>query len=123
MQPVPPSEQQALVSRLTNAYAGEYSPETRRKYFISDPQWAAAYEGQALFHAPRHDTDVIPAELRGKASGQDEIVTRIQTALAENGIACSMVTTERAHLARLWRGAHGGETLALRYQRRVQVEA
>jgi len=65
------------------ACGGSYSPQTRRKYFISGPQWAAAYQGQALFHAPTrepigfervieeygkigighwttHDTDVIP---------------------------------------------------------------
>ena len=75
---------------------GSYSPETRRKYFISGPQWAAAYQGQALFHAPTrpaigfeevirkyaeigigywatHDTDVIPTEAIGK-DAQWEIV-------------------------------------------------
>ncbi|MEO6067839.1 MAG: hypothetical protein ABIQ41_07660, partial [Gemmatimonadales bacterium] len=67
------------------ACGGAYSPQTRRRYFISGPQWAAAYQGQALFHAPTresigfeevirrygeigiaywttHDTDVIPTE-------------------------------------------------------------
>jgi xylose isomerase len=34
------------------ACGGAYSPEVRRKYFISGPQWAAAYPGHALFHAP-----------------------------------------------------------------------
>jgi xylose isomerase len=48
MQAVPPNEQQALVQRLMNMCGGAYSPETRRKYFISGPQWAAAYQGQAL---------------------------------------------------------------------------
>jgi len=52
MKPVPPNQQQALVGRLMQACGGAYSPETRRKYFISGPQWAAAYQGQALFHAP-----------------------------------------------------------------------
>src|SRR6266536_5930180 len=82
-------DQQALVSRLMTACGGAYSPETRRKYFISGPQWAAAYQGQALFHAPTrqpigfedvireyskigighwatHDSDVIPTEAIGK---------------------------------------------------------
>src|SRR5450432_2481617 len=52
MNPVPPDQQQSLVARLTDACGGSYSPETRRKYYISGPQWAAAYEGHALFHAP-----------------------------------------------------------------------
>src|SRR5579862_1576329 len=83
MKPVPAGRQQALVARLMQACGGSYSPETRRKYYISGPQWAAAYQGQALFHAPTrdaigfedvireydkigighwatHDTDVIP---------------------------------------------------------------
>jgi xylose isomerase len=116
MTPVPPHQQQALVDRLIQACGGAYSPETRRKYFISGPQWAAAYEGQALFHAPTrrpvnfeeviraygrmgvghwttHDTDVIPTEALGTAR-QAEIIAHIQTALRENGVECSMVTTE-----------------------------
>ena len=52
MQPVPENQQQALVTRLMNACGGSYSPEERRKYYLSGPQWAAAYEGHALFHAP-----------------------------------------------------------------------
>ena len=52
MNPVPANQQQALVERLMTACGGAYSPETRRKFFITGPQWAAAYEGQALFHAP-----------------------------------------------------------------------
>ena len=98
------------------ACGGSYSPETRRKYFISGPQWAAAYEGQALFHAPTrppigfdaiirkfgeigigywttHDTDVIPTAALATGK-QDEIVTAIKKALADNGLKCSMVTTE-----------------------------
>ena len=47
-----PSQQQSLVERLMSACGGGYTPEVRRKYFITGPQWAAAYEGHALFHAP-----------------------------------------------------------------------
>jgi xylose isomerase len=95
---------------------GGYSPETRRKYFISGPQWAAAYQGQALFYAPTrqpvtfedvirefgkigigywttHDSDVIPTEHLGSGR-QEEIVAQIQKTLNENGVKCSMVTTE-----------------------------
>ena len=116
MKPVPANQQQALVDRLLQACGGAYAPETRRKYFISGPQWAAAYQGQALFHAPTrapigfeevireygkigighwstHDTDVIPTEQLGK-DGQQQIVARIQKSLAEHGMKCSMVTTE-----------------------------
>ena len=100
MTPIPENQQQALVSRLMNACGGAYSPETRRKYFISGPQWAAAYPGHALFHAPTrpeigfedvirkygeigigywstHDTDVIPTEALGK-DAQWEIVSAYQ---------------------------------------------
>src|SRR5271156_537605 len=110
------SEQPALVDRLMQACGGAYSPETRRKYYITGPQWAAAYEGQALFHAPTrqpvsfeevirqyarigighwctHDTDVIPTAGLGKDQ-QAEIVARIQSALEQNALQCSMVTTE-----------------------------
>lgn len=116
MKPVPANQQQALVERLMQACGGAYPPATRRKYFISGPQWAAAYQGQALFHAPTrapigfeevireygkigigywttHDTDVIPTEQLGK-DGQQQIVARIQKSLAEHGLKCSMVTTE-----------------------------
>ena len=116
MKPVPPDQQQALVARLMAACGGAYPPATRRKYYISGPQWAAAYQGQALFHAPTrapigfedvirqcanigighwatHDTDVIPTEALGK-DAQSEILQRIQKALSDNGVACSMVTTE-----------------------------
>jgi xylose isomerase len=80
---IPPNQQAALVDRLMSACGGAYSPAQRRKYFLTGPQWAAAYEGHALFHAPTrkaitfeevmrefakigigywttHDTDVIP---------------------------------------------------------------
>ena len=93
-----------------SACGGSYSPEVRRKYFITGPQWAGAYEGHALFHAPTrkpvgfeevirqygdigighwctHDTDVIPAAAIGTAE-QDKIVTRIQKALKNNDVAC-----------------------------------
>ncbi len=116
MNPVPQNQQQALVERLMQACGGAYSPETRRKYYITGPQWAAAYEGQALFHAPTrqpvpfdkaireyakigigywctHDTDVIPADALGKDE-QHRIVERIKTNLQDCGVACSMVTTE-----------------------------
>lgn len=95
---------------------GHYDPETRRRYFISGPQWAAAYQGQALFYAPTrepvtfehvirefgkigighwttHDSDVIPTPDLGTPR-QAEVVDRIRQALAENGVQCSMVTTE-----------------------------
>ena len=48
-------EQRALVDRLMSACGGSYSPEIRRRFFISGPQWAAAYRGQALFHAPTRE--------------------------------------------------------------------
>src|SRR5579863_103608 len=108
MKPIAPSQQQSLVDRLMNACGGAYSPQTRRKYFISGPQWAAAYQGQALFHAPTreaigfervieeysrigighwatHDTDVIPTEALGK-DAQSAIVARIQNSLKQNGL-------------------------------------
>src|SRR4029077_16404111 len=114
--PIPESQQQALVARLMQSCGGSYTPETRRKYFISGPQWAAAYQGQALFHAPTrpaigfedvirkyseigiaywttHHTDVIPTEALG-TDRKAEIVARIQRALGDNGLKCSMVTTE-----------------------------
>lgn len=114
--PISPANQQSLVDRLLRACGGGYPPQTRRKYFITGPQWAAAYEGQALFHAPTrkpvgfeevirryaeigigywctHDTDVIPTESLGKEE-QAKIVERIKNALKENGLRCSMVTTE-----------------------------
>ena len=119
MQPIPANQQQALVERLTNACGGAYSPETRRKYYISGPQWAAAYEGHALFHAPTrqpvnfekvieeyakigigywttHDTDVLPYSALGNEE-QDKIVARIKACLKQNGLKCSMVTTETFH--------------------------
>jgi xylose isomerase len=116
MQPIPPNQQQSLVERLTKMCGGGYSPETRRKYFITGPQWAAAYRGQALFYAPTrdpigyeeiirefgkigiaywctHDSDVIPTEQLG-SDRQPEIIARIRKTLEEHGVKCSMVTTE-----------------------------
>jgi xylose isomerase len=110
------NEQRALVDRLMSACGGSYSPETRRKYFISGPQWAAAYQGQALFHAPTrapvqadevirryaeigigywttHDSDVIPTEDL-MTERQAEILADIKKALRKNGVECSMVTCE-----------------------------
>src|SRR5262245_55119244 len=116
MQPVAPNQQRSLVERLSKMCGGGYSPETRRKYFISGPQWAAAYQGQALFYAPTrhpitfeevirelgkigiahwctHDSDVIPTEALG-SDRQSDIVAKIRRTLEENGVKCSMVTTE-----------------------------
>ncbi len=109
-------EQHALIERLLQACGGSYSPETRRKYYISGPQWAAAYQGQALFHAPTrepvspaevmqnfaeigigywttHDTDVIPTQDL-MTDRQAEIVAGLKQSLAQNGLRCSMVTCE-----------------------------
>lgn len=116
MKPIPATEQRSLVERLMKACGGAYSPETRRKFFITGPQWAAAYEGHAVFHAPTrqpvgfeevirhyseigigywctHDSDVIPSAAIGTAK-QDDTVHRIGQALRHYGLKCSMVTTE-----------------------------
>jgi xylose isomerase len=136
-------DQQGLVSRLASACGGAYSPETRRKYFISGPQWAAAYPGHALFHAPTrqavpfedvirkfaaigighwttHDTDVIPTEDIG-SQRQAEIVARIKHSLAENGLQCSMVTTETFHHA-VWAGSPAAEQPQIREYAKFRVE-
>ncbi|MGH9657170.1 MAG: TIM barrel protein [Bryobacteraceae bacterium] len=135
MKPVPPSQQQALVDRLMSACGGAYSPATRRKYFLSGPQWAAAYRGDALFHAPTrepvgfervteefarigighwttHDSDVIPTEHMG-SDEQWAIVERIRRSLAQNGVACSMVTTETFHHA-VWAASPAAEAPEVR---------
>jgi xylose isomerase len=116
---IPQEKQIALVDRLTSACGGSYSPEVRRRYFITGPQWAPAYEGQAVFHAPvrnpitfekvieeygkvgigywcTHDTDVIKTDDLFTAR-QEEIVGRIKDSLKKNGLKCSMVTTETFH--------------------------
>jgi len=135
MKPVPPNQQAALVDRLMSACGGAYTPEQRRRYFITGPQWAAAYEGHALFHAPTrhavgfeqvireyakigigwwctHDTDVIPTADIGK-DGQHKIVERIDACLKENGLKCSMVTTETFHHA-VWAASPAAESPAVR---------
>jgi len=119
MSSIPQDKQIALVDRLTQACGGSYSPEVRRRYFITGPQWAASYQGQAVFHAPvrppisfervieeyskiglgywcTHDTDVIQTEDLFTAK-QDETVERIKATLAKFGMKCSMVTTETFH--------------------------
>ena len=116
MKPIPPNQQRSLVERLTKMCGSGYSPEVRRKYFISGPQWAAAYQGQALFYAPTrepvtfedvirefgkigigywstHDSDVIPTSALG-TSQQADIVANIRRTLEAHGVKCSMVTTE-----------------------------
>ncbi len=119
MTPIPADQQQSLVEKLYRACGGTYTPEQRRKFFITGPQWAAAYEGNALFHASTrrpiqleeviehygkigighwctHDSDVIPTAAIGKDE-QWQIVERIKKALHNNGVKCSMVTTETFH--------------------------
>jgi len=135
MKPVPATKQQALVDRLTKACGGAYSPATRRKYYISGPQWAAAYQGQALFHAPTreaigfedvireyakigiahwttHDTDVIPTAALGKDE-QWNIVGQIQKSLSKHGLECSMVTTETFFHA-VWAASPAAESPQVR---------
>jgi xylose isomerase len=139
---IPENQQQTLVARLMQACGGAYSPETRRKFYISGPQWAAAYQGQALFHAPTreavgfeevirryaeigigywttHDTDVIPTEALGR-DGQAEIVARIGKALADNGLRCSMVTTETFYHA-VWAGSPAAESPEVREYAKFRV--
>jgi xylose isomerase len=135
MKPVPSGKQQALVSRLMKACGGAYNSKTRRKYYISGPQWAAAYQGQALFHAPTrtaigfedvireyakigigfwttHDTDVIPTEALGKDK-QWSIVDRISKNLKKHGLKCSMVTTETFFHA-VWAASPAAESPQVR---------
>lgn len=142
MNPIPEDRQQGLVARLMKACGGSYSPETRRKYFISGPQWAAAYQGQALFHAPTrpaigfeqiirkfaelgigywttHDTDVIPTEALGTGR-QAEIVAAIGKSLAENGVQCSMVTTETFYHA-VWAASPAAEAPGVREYAKFRV--
>jgi xylose isomerase len=143
MKSIAPSQQQSLVDRLMNACGGAYSPQIRRKYYISGPQWAAAYQGQALFHAPTreaigfervieeyarigighwatHDTDVIPTEALGKDE-QSAIVARIQSSLKQNGLACSMVTTETFYHA-VWAASPAAEAPEVRDYAAFRVE-
>lgn len=129
------NQQQALVDRLMTSCGGSYSPEVRRRYYISGPQWAAAYQGNALFHAPTrdeigfeqvireyakigigywttHDTDVIPSA-DVLSDRQWDIVDRIQKSLNENGLKCSMVTTETFHHA-VWAASPAAEAPEVR---------
>jgi len=117
------------------ACGGGYNAKTRRKYYISGPQWAAAYQGQALFHAPTrepigfeevirqyarmgighwttHDTDVIPTADLGK-DGQWAIVDRIKKSLKKEGLECSMVTTETFFHA-VWAASPAAESPQVR---------
>jgi len=143
MNPVPLDQQRALVERLMRACGGAYSPQTRRKYFISGPQWAAAYQGQALFHAPTreplgfeevirkyaeigighwatHDSDVIPTgDLC--TDRQWATVDRIGRALRENGLKCSMVTTETFYHA-VWAASPAAESPPVREYAAARVK-
>ena len=133
--PIPRDKQRPLIDRLMKLSGGAYTPKQRRKYFISGPQWAAAYEGHALFHAPTrepvsfeevirrlgelgipcwttHDSDVIPTE-KLLSEAQWEIVERIQKALDENGVRCSMVTCETFHHA-VWAASAAAEAPEVR---------
>ncbi len=143
MNPIPQDKQVALVDRLTQACGGSYSPEVRRRYFITGPQWAPAYEGQALFHAPTrspitfetvieeygkigvgywctHDTDVIPTNDLFTPR-QDEIVGRIKQSLSKNGLKCSMVTTETFYHA-VWAASPAAESGDVRAYARRRLE-
>ena len=111
-----PADQRAITDRLMELSGGSYTPEQRRKYYISGPQWAGAYEGQALFHAQTrepvgfedvirhlgelgircwstHDSDVIDTDDL-LTDRQWETVARINAALERHGVQCSMVTCE-----------------------------
>jgi len=127
--------QRALIDRLTAACGGSYPPGVRRRYFISGPQWAAAYQGQALFHAPNrepvsyqevirhyarigipcwatHDTDVIPTDTL-LTDAQWAIVDDIKQNLEAHGLRCSMVTTETFHHA-VWAASAAAEAPEVR---------
>ncbi|HZS53080.1 MAG TPA: TIM barrel protein [Bryobacteraceae bacterium] len=135
MNPISPDKQIALVDRLTQACGGGYSPDIRRRYFITGPQWAPSYEGQAVFHAPirsrltfeqvieeyskvgvnywcTHDTDVIPTNDLFTPR-QDEIVSKIKDALKKHGMKCSMVTTETFHHP-VWAAGPAAESPSVR---------
>jgi len=143
MKPVPANRQQALVDRLMKACGGSYSPKVRRQYYITGPQWAGAYEGQALFHAPTrkpvgfedvireyarigigywatHDTDVIPTAALGKEE-QASIVGRIKKNLKKHGLECSMVTTETFFHA-VWAASPAAESPQVREYAAFRVQ-
>jgi xylose isomerase len=135
MNGIPQENQIALVDRLTQACGGGYSPEVRRRYFITGPQWAPSYQGQAVFHAPvrspitfenvieeyskigiaywcTHDTDVIPTnDLFTPRQG--EITGRIKDTLKRYGLQCSMVTCETFHHP-VWAAGPAAESPELR---------
>lgn len=143
MKPTDPEQQRALVDRLMTACGGSYSPEVRRKFFISGPQWAAAYQGQALFHGPTrnpvqpaevidrlaeigigwwatHDTDIIPtSELMTEK--QDEILENIGQALKTHGVKCSMVTGETFYHP-VWAASPAGEQPEVRAYAQQRLE-
>ena len=143
MQPIPVNQQQSLVERLSAACGGAYSPAVRRKYYISGPQWAAAYQGQALFHAPTrqkigfeevirkygeigighwttHDTDVIPTSALG-TDEQWKLVNCIQATLRDAGVQCSMVTTDTFFHA-VWAASPAAEAPQVRKYARWRVQ-
>src|SRR5579875_475542 len=136
-------EQRGLVDRLTAACGGSYSPDVRRKYFISCPQWAASYQGQALFHGPTrdpiqpaevierlaeigigwwttHDTDIIPTQ-HLMTNKQDEILDGIGQALKKNGVKCSMVTGETFYHP-VWASSPAAEQPGVRLYARQRLE-
>ncbi len=140
---IPEKDQRALVDRLMSACGGSYSSEVRRRYFISGPQWAAAYQGQALFHAPTrtavepaevierlaeigigwwctHDTDIIPTN-HLMSDRQAEILDGLVAALERNGVQCSMVTGETFHHG-VWAGGPAGEQAEVRAYARRRLE-
>lgn len=141
--PVSREDQQALVDRLMAACGGSYPPEVRRKFFISGPQWAASYQGQALFHAPTrnpvqpaevierlaeigigwwstHDTDVIPTD-QLMTVRQDEILEKIRQALKKHGVECSMVTGETFYHP-VWAASPAAEQPEVRAYARQRLE-
>ena len=124
------SDQRAFVDRLMSACGGSYSPDVRRRFFITGPQWAAAYRGQALFHAPTretvepadvirhfaeigigwwttHDTDILPTS-QLMTEKQDEVLDGILGSLKQYGVQCSMVTGE-TFFSPVWAASPAGE--------------
>lgn len=124
------SDQRALVDRLMTACGGSYSPDVRRRFFITGPQWAAAYRGQALFHAPTretvepaevirhfaeigigwwttHDTDIL-STTQLMTEKQDEVLDGILGSLKQYGVQCSMITGE-TFFSPVWAASPAGE--------------
>ncbi len=122
---------------------GSYTPEQRRKFFISGPQWAGNYEGHALFHAPTreaigfedvirelgamgvghwttHDSDVIATDDL-LTDAQWETVAAINKSLAEHDVKCSMVTCETFHHA-VWAGSPAAEAPEVRAYGKTRLE-